>query len=192
MKMFFGFLAAAIVGISVAAPARAVVNFAELQDSLALEAHLTAGLNWKVGDKANYNIDLGGLLKGTVVAEVTKDTGTGFWFTQDIDLQIQKQKVEVLINKSNGQIEKILMNGKEQEIPKNESEIVEMKEDKVTVPLGSFDAIHAKIKDKKTGEISDAWVNPKICPLTGILKSVGNTQLGKITQEATACKFVQR
>jgi hypothetical protein len=190
MKKFFGFVAAAIVGFSAAAQAT-VLNASDLQTATMLEAQLTNGLNWHIGDKANYNIDLGGFLKGTMASEVTKDTGTGFWFTQDIDLQIQKQKVETLINKSNGQIEKMLVNGQEQEIPKNDVEVVEMKEDKITVPAGSFDAIHVTIKDKKSGEVSEAWVNPKLVPMSGLLKMIGNSQLGKVTEEATSFSFAQ-
>lgn len=190
MKKFFGFVAAAIVGLSLSAQAN-TLNPADLQVATQVMAQLNAGLNWHVGDKASYNVSLGGFLKGTMNAEVTQDTGTGFWFTQDIDLMIQKQKVETLINKSNGQIEKMKVNGQDQEVPKSDTEILEMKEDKITVPAGSFDAIHVKIKDKSNGNISEAWVNPKIVPMTGLLKMVGQSQLGEVIEEATAFSFAQ-
>lgn len=191
MKKFFGLVAAAIVGISLTAKAHAL-NPAELQVVTTVMAESAAGLNWKVGDKAAYNVAVGGFIKGTIKAEVTQDTGTGFWFVQEIDLMIQKQKVETLINKTNGQIEKVLINGQEQEIPKAETEILEMKEDKITVPAGSFDAIRVKIKDKKSGNVSEAWVNPKIVPMTGLLKMIGQTQLGELIEEATSFSFAQR
>lgn len=191
MKALIGAFAAAMVafGVSQANANISTINIVELQTALTVQAHMRAGLNWHVGDKASYNIDLGGFIKGTSNNFVREDTGTGYWMVQDMDLMIQKQKAEILINKSTGQIEKFLVNGQEQSIPKSDTEIVEMKESHVTVPAGSFDCIYAKIRDKSENKITEAWINPQVVPMNGMLKALADSQFGKVTQEATSMQF---
>lgn len=192
MTKFFAMVAAAMVAFSASAQASSFDAVA-FQNATMLEAQLTQGLNWKVGDKASYALDIGGFIKGTSDNSVTQDTGTSIWMTQDMNLMIQKQKVEVLLNKSTGQIEKMLVDGKEQTPPKaGEQEILEMKEDKVTVPAGSFDCVYAKIKDKESGNITEAWLNPQAIPMSGMLKALADSQFGKVKQELTSFSFAPR
>lgn len=190
MKKFFGAIAVAMVAVAVSGPAHAdlIGDIAALQNATVIEARLS-GLNWHVGDKASYKLDIGGFIKGTSNNFVREDTGSGFWMQQDMDLTIQKQKVEILINKSSGQIEKLLVNGQEQSIPKSDQKVLEMHEDHVTVAAGSFDCIYAKIQDNSNQQITEAWINPKVVPMTGILKAVADSQFGKVNQEATSMEF---
>lgn len=168
------------------------IDLQDLQTALLVQAEMRAGLNWMVGDRATYSVDMGGFIKGTSNNSVREDTGTALWLVQDMDLGFQKQKVEILINKSNGQIEKLLVNGKEQSIPKKDAEIVEMKEAHITVAAGSFDCIYAKIRDKSDGSISEAWINPKVVPMAGTLKAMADSQFGKVVQEVTSMQFAPR
>lgn len=189
MAKIYGMIAAALVAIAAAAPAQAeIIGFdaQQLQRSLTLAAR--NGLNWHVGDKASYSINVG-FIKGKSDNFVREDTGTAFWMVQDMDLMIQKQKVEALINKTNGQIEKLLVNGQEQSIPKEDMQVIDMHEDKVTVPAGSFDCIYAKLQNKQDQKITEAWINPKAVPMSGQLKVLGDTQLGKLTEELTSFQF---
>jgi hypothetical protein len=193
MTKFFGLLAAALVAVAISAPASAMTSelnskIIALQNATMLEAQLL-GLDWHVGDAANYKLSIGGFINGTSNNIVREDTGTGFWMVEDMDLQIQKQKAEILINKSTGQIEKLLVNGKEQSIPKSDQKVLEMHEDHVTIAAGSFDCIYAKIQDNSNQQITEAWINPKIVPMTGVLKSVSDSQFGKVNQEATSFSF---
>src|SRR4051812_26150274 len=72
-------------------------------------------INWKVGDSAQYSVTVGSFGKlGTMSKEVTKDEGAALWVTQNLDLMIQKQKVEILISKADGKVLKTIVNGKEQ------------------------------------------------------------------------------
>ena len=120
------------------------------------------------------------------VREVVAD---GIWMVQDIDLQIQKQKVEVLLDPSNGQIKKMIVNGKEQTPPKADFELIDQKEDKVTVPAGTFEVIYLKIKDNANkGQISEQWVNPRDIPLSGMAQTKADTQMGKMTMQLTSFK----
>jgi hypothetical protein len=192
MTKFFGMIAAALAAVTVSSAARADVAFdaSALQNATMLEAGLRQGLNWHVGDKASYSLNIGGFIKGKSDNIVREDTGTAFWMVQDMDLMIQKQKVEALINKSTGQIEKLLVNGQEQSVPKSDQQILEMHEDHVTVAAGSFDCIYAKIQDKANNNyITEAWINPKAVPMSGMLKAIADSQLGKVNQELTSMSF---
>jgi hypothetical protein len=191
MTKFFGVLAAAFMAVALSSPARADAGFdaAALQNATMLDAGLRQGLNWHVGDKASYSLNIGGFIKGTSDNLVREDTGTSFWMVQDMNLMIQKQKVEALINKSTGQIEKLLVNGQEQSVPKVDQQILEMHEDHVTVAAGTFDCIYAKIQDKSNQQITEAWINPKAIPMSGVLKAIADSQLGKVNQELTSFSF---
>ncbi len=196
MTKFFGLIASAMVAFSVSSQARAdyQVDVAALQASTMLEAKATAGLNWTVGDKASYALKLmGGMIKGTSNNIVREDTGTHYWMVQDMDLMGQKQKAEAMLNKQTGAIEKLLVNGQEQKVPDaGEQEILEMKEANVTVAAGTYDCIYAKIKNKSDGKITEAWINPQAVPMTGMIKAIADSQLGKVEQELTSAEFAKK
>lgn len=194
MTKFFGLIAAALVALSTQAKANGfdVVQLAtNIQTQTMVEAQFAAGLNWKVGDQADYKISIGGFINGTSHNFVREDIGTSIWMIQDMDLgMVGKQMIEVLINKTTGKIEKMLVGGKDQAIPDvGDQEVVEMHEDNVTVPAGSFPCIYAKIKSKKDGSIQEAWINPQTVPMSGMLKALADSQFGKVTQEATKFSF---
>lgn len=185
----FGLVAAALVG-AVSSPAQAEIplDVHTLQLQAMVEAQLQ-GLNWKVGDRTSYKLS-GGIINGKVEGQVREETATGFWVQQDMDMGfLGKQKVEILYNKNTGAVEKLLVNGKEEKIPSQDSiEVIEMKEARVRVPAGEYDAIYVKIKDKENNQEQEAWLNPKEIPVSGMLKSIANSPLGKITQELTSFK----
>lgn len=147
------------------------------------------GLDWKVGQENNYKLNMGGFLNGTMKMYVREVGADGIWMVQDIDLMIQKQKVEVLIDPANGQIKKMLVNGQEQTPPRPDFELIDQKEDRITVPAGTFDVIYLKIKDNaQNGQISEQWVNPRDIPLSGMAQSKADSQLGKVTIQLTSFK----
>jgi hypothetical protein len=185
-------LAAFVAVFGMSSGAQANTDIKALQAAALVQAKYFAGLEWKVGDTADYAVNMGGFIKGTSHNFVREETATGFWMQQDMDLTIQKAKIEVLLNKSTGQIEKLLMNGQEQSIPKNNVEIVEMKESSITVAAGTFDCIYAKIRDKGDGKISEAWINPQVVPMSGTLKAVAEGPIGKVVQEVKSMQFAPR
>lgn len=190
MKQLFGMLAAAMVAGTLSTPAHAEIDVKALQTNLQIQALANrSGLNWHIGDKANYSLDIGGFIKGTSNNFVREDTGTDFVMEQDMVLMGQNQKIEAWVNKSNGQIDKLLANGQEQSVPKSDVEIVDTHEDHITVAAGAFDCIYAKIRDKSDGKITEAWINPKAVPMTGVLKALADSQMGKVDQEATSMSF---
>jgi hypothetical protein len=190
MTKFLGLAAAAILALGTQANASTLVDASKLQMQTMAQAQLT-GLNWTVGDQADYKVSIGGFINGTSHNSVSKDEGTSIWMTQDMDLGFAgKQLIEVQFEKATGKILKMLVGGKEQQVPDaSDVEVVEMHEDNVTVPAGSFPCIYAKIKSKKDNSIQEAWINPQVVPMSGLLKALADSQFGKVTQEATAFKF---
>jgi len=138
-------------------------------------------IDWKVGDTAEYSL-LGGL--GSMVKKVTKDEGTAIWVQQDVNIIIQKQKIEMLISKVDGKILKMLLDGKEQAIPNDPIEIISQDYGDVTVPAGTFQAVHIIAKTKQIAKI-EAWINPRDTVMDGTIKQIANQNGMDIVIELT-------
>ena len=163
-----------------------VVN--QIQMPVIMDQARTLGLDWKVGDSASYTIDMG-FIKGSMVSAVRSIGNDGIWMTQDMDLGFAgKQKIESLIDPNTGEIKKMLVNGKEQSVPKQDIEVIEVKEDHITVPAGAFDCIHARLKDKTNNNEINAWINPQLIPMSGMLKQIAPSQFGNVTVELKSYK----
>ena len=145
----------------------------------------TTGLDWKVGDFANYNFSMG-FIQGTNNMSIREVGPNGIWLIQDMDLGFMgKQLVEALIDPNTGEIKELKVNGQAQDIPENNSEIVSAEESSVTVPAGTFDAIYIKLKNNDDGKISQIWINPEMIPLNGSAKSISPAQFGDAIMELT-------
>lgn len=187
-------VAAAFVAVQASA---LEIKFNNLLDVKALSTKILGEVNpskipLTVGDSADYAIDLGGFIKGTMNMLVREETSEGIWLVQDIDLQIQKQKVETLLDAETGAVKKMLVDGKEQQLEDGgKSEIVESKPDTITVPKGEFECTYVKIKSTaKSGEESEAelWLNPELVPVMGLIKQAAQSQFGTVTLELTDFK----
>lgn len=148
------------------------------------QARATA-LNWVVGDACHYNLNISNFIKGKMDMVIREQNAEGFWIDQNMDLGFAgKQTASILVDPNTGAIKKILVNGQEQQIPdQSDMEVIEVKESSVTVPAGTFEAIYMKIHDKKQNQDTEQWVNPKLIPISGALKSIGQTQMGPVTSE---------
>lgn len=189
MKKLFIALATVFAAISAHASQMDITNVMINKVVLATtdQAH-TMGLDWKVGDQNNYKIDMG-FIQGTMVMKVTQVVAEGIWLTQDMDLGFAgKQNVQILLDPNTGETKKMIVNGKEQAPPKQNVEVVEVKEDKITVPAGTFDCIHAILKDKDNNQEINMWVNPQQVALSGMLKTIQPSQFGNVTVLLTATK----
>lgn len=142
-------------------------------------------LNWTVGDNANYKMDMG-FIKGSMKMSVASVTADEIWMNQDMDLGgFGKQKSEVLIDANTGAIKKILVNGQEQQIPEQDMELIEIVDDTVTVPAGTFDCQHIRLKDNKSGGEVKVWSNATVA-LSGMVKTIQPGQFGEVTLELTS------
>ncbi len=150
-----------------------------------------SNLNWKVGDTLDFNIKMSPLpLKGKMKIFVQMESVEGFILIQDVSLPVLgNQHIEALIDKDTGKTLRLVINGEPQTVPdQNDIKIIKMEEAKITVPAGTFDAIHVVTQDssKKQGEM---WINPTAIPINGMLKSI-QTQIKpiKITMELSSFK----
>lgn len=178
--------------LTVAASAQASNTVAESlfasQQVQIQSAVVAQGLNWKVGDENTYKLTMG-FIPGTMRMFLREIGNDGAWLIQELDLFGQKQVIEVLIDLNTGAIKKMIVNGEEQATPKTDLEIIDQKEDRITVPAGTYDAIYLKVKDRANGDaISEQWVNPRDIPLSGMAKSIADGPIGKVTMELTSFK----
>ncbi len=142
-------------------------------------------INWTVGDTASYSMNMG-FIQGSMVMTATSVTADEAWMTQDVDMGfLGKQKVEVLLDANTGEIKKIIANGQEQQIPEQDMELIEIITDTVTVPAGTFECQHIRLKDNKSGGEIKMWANQTVA-LSGMVKSVQPGQFGEMTLELTS------
>lgn len=139
-------------------------------------------IEWQQGESNSYSLDMG-FIQGSMVQTVRSVGAEGIWVDQNMDLGFAgKQNASQLIDPATGEIKKFIVNGKEQAVPEQgEQEVLEVKEDSITVPAGSFECLHAKIKDKKSGDITEAWINPEKVSIGGMLKVIQPSQFGNVT-----------
>lgn len=184
-------LVAAAMIVSVAAQAQNTLSESLFATQLPAikQAVITEGIDWKVGDTNNYKLNMGGFLNGTMKMFIREIAADGIWMVQEIDLQIQKQTMEVLIDQNTGEIKKMLVNGKEQAVPKSEPHIIDQRQEKVTVPAGTYDSFWIQIEDRANNNAkAEQWINAQEIPLSGMLKAIQDSQLGKVTMELTSFK----
>jgi hypothetical protein len=146
------------------------------------------GFTFNPGDTNHYDINMG-FISGKMDMTVREKTPEGYvWIDQNIDLGfLGKQKVETLLDPSTGKIIKMIVNGKEEAPPTaDDSEVVETKEDTVTVPAGTFKAIYFKIRTKSNNSESQQWINPKEVPISGMIKGISPSQFGDVNIELTS------
>lgn len=181
--MFKGFIALIVtLSANFAFSAPTVVEVLHnIQHQSILSQVEAKALDWKVGDTNNYNIDMG-FIKGSMVMSVRSVGADGIWMDQKMDLGFAgKQEIQTLLDPNTGEVKKMIVNGKEQTPPTQNVEVIEVKEDRVTVPAGTFDAVHARLKDLDQNQEINVWINPQQIPLSGMLKTIQPSQLGNVT-----------
>lgn len=191
--MFKRLLVAAVALAGLQAGAASLVKFdiASMNKLTTKVMAETRGLPWKIGERADYGLDLAGLLTGKMDMLVREETSEGIWLEQNIDLTIQKQKVETLFDKETGEVKRMLVDGQEQKLERGEPpEILESRPENVTVPAGTFECGYIKMKDKKDGTVSELWINPEVIPIMGLIKLVSESQIGPVTIELAS--FVKK
>ncbi len=161
------------------------LNFGILQQRFSDEARVQA-LDWKVGEAADYQIRMG-FIPGTMNMLVREEVFEGFWLEQNVDMSfLGKNLVEILVDKRDGRILQMLVNGEKQDVPEpGNQEIEDMKEDRITVPAGTYDCIYLRIRDLDKNETSEMWINPSEVPIAGLVKQVAPGPIGNVTVELT-------
>jgi hypothetical protein len=119
---------------------------------------------------------------GKSVKKVSQDTGATIWVRTDMDLQFQKEQIDIEINKADGKILKMKRNGQDQEIPNDPIEVISQEGTSIRVPAGTFDCVHIVAKTKQISRI-EVWANPRDTAMDGTLKQAVTTQFGVMTLE---------
>lgn len=144
-------------------------------------------INWTLGDKMEYQISAAFGNIGTMEKEVTEDNADTLWLTQSTKLMNQNDIVEILLNKADGKVLKIIRNGKEERIPESDLEIIDQDYTTVTVPAGTFESLHVTANTKDVSNL-EVWINPDATVMDGVLKNVIPTNMLTLTMELTAFK----
>lgn len=149
----------------------------------------TAGFNFHAGDSTTYNLNISSFIQGTMSMTVKSVDTNSVVIDQDINVMGQAQSCEETINPNTGAISNMTCNGQHQD-PGNNSdiEVVDSKEDTVTVPAGTFDTLYIKAHNKKDNTDIEQWINPKLIPVLGLAKMNAPTQLGQMTVELASFK----
>jgi hypothetical protein len=152
-----------------------------------LEIGLAANnlINWQVGEYHNNTIKLSLPFPGTGHKVVAKDepARNAFWFNNEVSILGQKQKTEALMDRSNGKVLELIVNGKKEEVGGDDQlEILEQFETSVEVPAGKFDCMYIKAKVTSKGQTQEleAWINPIDVNLDGMLKVKVQSQMGPV------------
>lgn len=149
----------------------------------------TRGLNWAVGDTANYKLDIGGFIKGTMEMIVKSVNGSEAVLTQNMSVMGQAQNCEMTLNLNTGEVKSMVCNGQNQETGGGDDvEVIETKADTVTVPAGTFECLYIKAHSKKQNADIEQWANPKLIPVLGMAKALMPSQVGKVTIELASFK----
>ena len=158
------------------------LNYHQDMDPLAL-------INWKVGDSSDYTLSLA-FGQGSMHKEVTAEEGNDVWLTENVAILGQKDSSKLLFDRNTGKIIKMIHNGKEEAIPNEQPEIISQDYGDITVPAGTFKAIHIVAKTKSVSHI-EVWANTKEVVIDGAIKQIMSTQFGDVTLELTKQKKVQ-
>ena len=95
----------------------------------------------------------------------------------------QAQKTEALMDRSNGKVLELIVNGKKEDTADDSTmEILEQFESTVEVPAGKFDCMYVKAKVTQKGQTQEleAWLNPIDVNLDGMLKVKVQSQMGPV------------
>jgi hypothetical protein len=143
-------------------------------------------INWQVGEYHNNTIKLSLPFPGTGRKYVAKDepARNAFWYNNEISILGQNQKTEALMDRSNGKVLELIVNGEKQDPGSDDQqmEIIEQYETNVEVPAGKFDCMYIKAKVTAQGKTQEleAWINPINVNLDGMLKVKVQSQMGPV------------
>ena len=149
----------------------------------------TFGLHLKEGDQSSYKLNIGGFINGSMELTVKSVQADEVVINQNMDLGfLGKQNCDETINPNTGEVKKMVCNGQDQKQDTGDIELIDSKEDTITVPAGTFTCMYIKAKIKKDNSEVEQWVNPKQVPVFGMVKMIAPSQIGKLTVELSSFK----
>ena len=162
----------------------------EVQNTMSaqLERSTLDLINWKIGDNMVYDVELGSMGKlGSMTMAASKDEGAAVWVKEEANLMGQNDVTEILINRADGKVLKMIHNGQEQQVPNQDIEIISQDYTSVTVPAGTFKCMHVVAKSKDVSKM-EIWANPQATALMGMVQQSMDSQMGTVTLKLTSFK----
>lgn len=156
-----------------------LISYNKIQTYTKTQAIGTLNLSWVVGEKTEYVLSLLSMPAGTINIEVVKETTKGFWVNQNIILFGQTSLVEMLFDKQTGEILESIVDGESKEPVEEERVIMDQREERVTVPGGTFNSLYTK--SQVNGQLTEEWVNLKIIPIFGLLRQRVASDMGSLS-----------
>jgi len=187
--MFKTILLALGLAVSVSANANTLTTLmTDLNKVVVNNQETQSGFSWAVGDTANYKLSIGGFINGTMVMTIKSVAADAVVIGQDMDLGFMgKQSCDMTINPNTGETKSMVCNGQAQDPNAGGPvEVIETKEDTVTVPAGTFTCLY--IKAKQGENQIEQWANPKLIPVAGMVKAIAASQMGPVNIELTSFK----
>lgn len=189
MKRVVAFVVLALAPTTVWANSNlaAAVNLAHVR-AIAQSATQAAKMdliNWKVGDKSSYNVEAMGQTLGTMDKYVDRNDGQTLWMVEKTSVIGQADEVDVQIDRTNGQIVKMMQNGQEVQVPTDQPQVTNQEITDITVPAGTFHCVHITFN---TSQVQGAqlWANPQLVVMDGSIKQDVPTQGIDIVLELTS------
>ena len=144
-------------------------------------------IDWKVGEWQDHVVSFQ-FGQGTMRKEATSEEGDGLWVTNTVALMGQNMVEKILIDRRTGKILKIIINGEEQSVEEPNIEVLEQRQESVTVPAGTFKAMYVKVKMVAQGQetTSEMWVAPREVNMDGAVKMIADQGFLKLTVELKA------
>ena len=155
----------------------------DLQVAIATELHINNVINWKVGEYQEYSMDAVFGNIGTMKKLAASEQGNAIWIKSDVS-GMAKQSAEALIDRATGQIIEYRQDGKKTEVPNDKLEIISQDTTSVTVPAGTFEAIHIVAKSEKIKKL-EVWANPRDITLDGSAQMMIDAGMLPITLKLT-------
>jgi len=144
-------------------------------------------IDWKIGDTLQYDVSLKSFKLGSSTKTVTKEEGEGVWLRQEVKAMSQNEVIEVLINRNDGSVMRMIRNGQEQSLPENDLEIISQEATEITVKAGKFKVIHITAKTKEIPKL-EIWANPRDTAIDGTVKQMAQVQFGDVVLELVKFK----
>lgn len=188
--MFRSIIAMLDFAASVTASATTISEVSYLAAQTVLsEGNQAAGFNFHQGDKASYSLNISSFINGTMDISVKSVATDEVVLQQDVNAMGQAQSCTETINPNTGAVKSMVCNGQNQDAGNaGDYEVVESKEQSVTVPAGTFDTLYIKAHNKKDNNDVEQWINPKLIPVLGMAKMSAPTQMGQMVVELTSFK----
>lgn len=146
------------------------------------------GLNWKVGDLAEFDLKLA-VIPGTMLMFVADIQGSIAVLNQELSIGPVTQGCDMYLNLNTGELVKTVCAGQEQKPEStNDTEVVEIKEETITVPAGKFATVYIKAVTGPKKQVVEQWINRKDIPILGLVQSVTPSPIGSMTLKLKAFK----